>query len=63
MSLGVTMSSEYLLRWYHSRYLLKTPVRRTHGVQLIADPYLLNGVPNSITQLIQSPFRAHYRTR
>ena len=46
MSLGVTMSSEYLLRWYHSRYLLKTSVRRTHGVQPITDPCLLNGVPS-----------------
>jgi hypothetical protein len=44
MSLSVKMSSEYLLRWYHSRYYLKTSVRRTHGVQPIADPCLLNGV-------------------
>jgi hypothetical protein len=44
MSLGVKMSSEYLLRWYHCRYSLKTSVRRTHGVQPITDRYLLNGV-------------------
>jgi hypothetical protein len=46
VSPNVEMSSEYLLRWYHSLYFLKTSVRRTHGVQPIADPSLLHGVPS-----------------
>jgi hypothetical protein len=46
MSLSVKMSSEYLLRWHQTRYFLKTSVLRTHGVQPITDPCLLNDVPS-----------------